>query len=399
MSATNIARELLATLLQAGNKHAAGARARPPALTATHLKPYSALRSRQQKLECDETFLAARDAGAISLQRDRFNPTDGLIERVDLVDVQALAKFLGRSTYADQLAQTVDLLQPLQSEFPVMQEVFERWTRMAKVRGLGPQDSTAWIDAARTIQALAERSQNAISAPVREFSARLFLDSKRIEALTPQLDILLTGSLDEAPRSSPQVWQELGLFREEMPVLLAGHVHIARERSVGLIDAPYMGLPAATIQRVASTVIEVITIENKTTFHSEAKRRQDDSALLIYTAGMPSPTWRAMYGRLLGSLPPTTPIHHWGDVDEGGFRIASTVAAVARAAGFALQTYRMSPKDVPLEMRVRASARTSERIQHFASSAGWSELGQAIREAEFVAEQEALDRDPHNDWC
>lgn len=391
MSAGAIARDLLAKLLDAGNKHAAGARARAPALTATHLKPYRELRSWQHKQECDETFLAARDAGAVTLQRDKLNPKDGLFERIDLVDVQALAQFLGRITYADQLAQTVAQLELLKADFPVIQDVIGRWRGMAKVRGLGPQDAGAWIDAAKTIQACAARSQDSIAAPVREFSARLFLDSKRIEALTLQLDILLSGSVEESPRAATQVWQELGLFREEHPVLLAGHIHIVRDRSTGLIDAPYMGLPAATIQGVSSTVIEVITIENKTTFHSEAKRRQDDKVLLIYTAGMPSPAWRAMYGRLLGSLPPATPINHWGDVDEGGFRIASTIAAVARAAGFALQPYRMSPKDVPLEMRVRASARTLERIQHFAFAAGWSELGQEMREAEFVAEQEALD--------
>ncbi|WP_199221167.1 Wadjet anti-phage system protein JetD domain-containing protein [Limnohabitans sp. JirII-29] len=356
-----------------------------------NLKPYSDLRSWQQKQECDEMFQAARDAGAVTLQRDKLNPKDGLIERIDLMDVQALARFLGRSTYVDQLAQTIGQLEPLKAEFPVILELIGRWTGMAKVRGLGPQDSGAWIDAAKTIRACAARSQDAIAAPVREFSARLFRDSKRIEALTPQLDILLSGSVEESPRAAAQVWQELGLFREEHPVLLAGHVHIARDRSTGLIDMPYMGLPAATIQGVASTVIEVITIENKTTFHSEAKRRQDDKVLLIYTAGMPSPAWRAMYGRLLGRLPPTTPINHWGDVDEGGFRIASTIAAVARAAGFSLQPYRMSPDDVPLEMRVRASARTLERIHHFACAAGWPELGQAMREAEFVAEQESLE--------
>lgn len=392
MSASAIARDLLAKLLDAGNKHAAGARARAPALTATHLKPYSELRSWQHKQECDETFLAARDAGAVTLQRDKLNPKDGLFERIDLVDVQALAQFLGRSTYADQLAQTVAQLEPLKTDFPVIQEVIGRWTGMAKVRGLGPQDAGAWIDAAKTIRACAARSQDAITAPVREFSARLFLDSKRIEALTLQLDILLSGSVEDSPRAAAQVWQELGLFREEHPVLLAGHVHIVRDRSAGLIDAPYIGLPAATIQGVGSTVFEVITIENKTTFHSEAKRRQNEKVLLIYTAGMPSPAWRSMYGRLLGRLPPTTLINHWGDVDEGGFRIASTIAGVAREAGFVLQPYRMSPEDVPLEMRVRASAQTLERIQHFAFAAGWSELGQAMREAQFVAEQEALDR-------
>jgi Uncharacterized protein conserved in bacteria C-term(DUF2220) len=393
MSAGVIARDLLTKLLDAGNKHAAGARARAPALTATHLKPYSDLRSRQHKQECDETFLAARDAGAITLQRDKLNPNDGLFERIDLVDVQALARFLGRSTYADQLAQTVALLEPLKADFPVIQELIERWTGMAKVRGLGPQNVGAWIDAAKTIRACAARSQGAVAAPVREFSARLFQDSKRIEALTPQLDVLLSGSFEEGSRAAVQVWQELGLFREELPVLLAGQVHIARDRAIGLIDAPYLGLPAATIQRVTSNVTEVITIENKTTFHSEAKRRQDDAVLLIYTAGMPSPAWRAMYARLLESLPPTTPVFHWGDVDEGGFRIASTIAAVARGAGFSLQPYGMSPDDVPLDMRVRASARTLERIHHFACAAGWPELGQAMREAEFVAEQEALERE------
>jgi len=393
MSASAIARDLLAKLLDAGNKHAAGARARAPALTTTHLKPYSELRSWQHKQECDETFLAARNAGAITLQRDKLNPKDGLIERIDLVDVRALAQFLGRSTYADQLAHTAAQLAPLKADFPVIQEVIGRWTGMTKVRGLGPQDSGAWIDAAKTIRACATRGQDAIATPVREFSARLFLNSKRIEALTPQLDILLSGSIEGSPRAGAQVWQELGLFREEHPVLLAGHVHIARDRSTGLIDAPYMGLPATTIQGVASTVIEVITIENKTTFHSEAKRRQNDEVLLIYTAGMPSPAWRAMYGRLLETLPPTTPVYHWGDVDEGGFRIASTIAAVARGTGFSLQPYRMSPEDVPLEMRVKASARTLERIYHFACAAGWPELGQAMRQAEFIAEQEALERE------
>ena len=393
MSAGAIARDLLAKLLDAGNKHAAGARARAPALTATHLKPYSELRSWQHKQECDETFLAARDAGAVTLQRDKLNPKDGLFERIDLVDVQALAQFLGRSTYADQLAQTVAQLEPLKTDFPVIQEVIGRWTSMAKVRGLGPQDAGAWIDAAKPIQACAARSQEAITAPVREFSARLFLDSKRIEALTSQLDVLLSGSIEDSPRAAAQVWQELGLFREEHPVLLAGHVYIARDRSTGLIDAPYMGLPAATIQGVVSKVTEVITIENKTTFHSEAKRRQDDEVVLIYTAGMPSPAWRAMYTRLLVSLPTTTPVYHWGDVDEGGFRIASTIATVTQKAGFRLQPYAMSPVDVPTSMRVKASARTLERIHYFACAAGWPDLGRSVFEAGFVAEQEVLERD------
>ncbi len=393
MSADTIARDLLSKLLDAGNKHAAGARARAPSLTASHLKPYSTLKNWRQKQECDEIFLAACRAGAVTLQRDKLNPKDGLFERIDLADLQALAKFLGRNTHADLVDRAATQLDALVEEFPVILEVIERWRSTAKVRGLGPQETDTWLDAAKTIRACAARDNDSISAPVREFSARLFRNSKRIEALTPQLDILLNGSIEAGPRTATQVWQELGLFREEHPVLLAGHAHIARERSTGLIDAPYMGLPAATILSVTSEIIEVLTIENKTTFHSEAKRRQNDKALLLYTAGMPSPAWRAMYERLLRSLPPTTPINHWGDIDEGGFRIASKIAASARTVGFVLQPYRMSPENVPLNMRVKASKRTLERIHHFACTAGWPELGRAMLEAKFVAEQEALERD------
>lgn len=390
MTTVCIARDLLSKLLEAGEKHAAGARARSPVLTLTQLKPYLELRSWSLKQECDETFIAARDAGAIAFLRDKLNPKDGLIERIELLDVRSLAVFLGRASYADKLSQVIEELMPLTIDFPVIQDVIDRWKCMTKVRGLGPQDSQAWIDAAKTIKACAERSQDAIASPIREFSARLFRDSKRIESLTPQLDVLLSGSVELASRFATQVWQELGLFREEHPVLLAGHVHISRDRSCGLIDAPYVGLPASTIKGVHSDVTELITIENKTTFHSEAKRRQDDNVLLIYSAGMPSPSWMSMYERVLSSLPKTTPIYHWGDVDEGGFRIASKIASQANQAGFCLRPHRMWPHDVPKDLRVDASPRTLERIMHFAKAAGWRELGEAIFCAKFVCEQESL---------
>src|SRR5450830_698484 len=50
------------------------------------------------------------------------------------------------------------------------------------------------------------RHAKASTAPVREFSARLFLDSKRIETLTSQLDILLSGSVEDSIRPVAQVW-------------------------------------------------------------------------------------------------------------------------------------------------------------------------------------------------
>ena len=127
-----------------------------------------------------------------------------------------------------------------------------------------------------------------------------------------------------------------------------------------------------------------------TTFHSEARRLGKENVLLIYTAGMPSPAWREMYRRLLGDVAYGTPVVHWGDVDEGGFRIAAALAREAIAAGHTLQPWKMHPDDVPENARCKASDYVLGRIQRFADAAGWPELGKAVAEARFTVEQEGL---------
>ena len=186
------------------------------------------------------------------------------------------------------------------------------------------------------------------------------------------------------------MWQEIGLHREEQPALCAGHVEVMRQRVSALLDAPYSGFPPATVLGVASRPERVISIENLTTFHTEAKRLCDEPVLLLYTAGMPSPAWRAMYGRLLASVPAEVPLFHWGDFDEGGFRIAAVLAEDARKAGRQLQPWRMHPDDIHEEMRVEASDRTVERMQQFARRAGWEDAAAAIGEARFYTEQEGF---------
>lgn len=385
-----IAQNLLEKLLLAGNKSVAGVRSRAPTLTKANLEPYRRLSGWYQKQECEERFLAARDVGAISFARDKGNLIDGQIERIELLDVGRLASFLDHNTYASVFEAAVALIEPLLTDFPVMQEVVDKWRAMGKVRSLGPQDASKWIEAAKVIKSCADSSVDAISIPVREYSARLFKDSKRIERLVPQMDVLLSGNIEPKQRPEAQVLQELGLFREEQPVLLAGKVTVQRNRVCAILDSPYSGFSAASVQSVQSTLTLVMTIENLTTFHSEAKRRQDENVLLIYTAGMPSPAWCAMYSRLLGSLPVDTPVFHWGDIDEGGFRIAARIATQAKSVGYVLQPQSMSPKYIHPEMLRKASAKTLERMRHFASQAGWDALGIEVKQAGFTVEQEAL---------
>ncbi|HXA47136.1 MAG TPA: Wadjet anti-phage system protein JetD domain-containing protein, partial [Burkholderiaceae bacterium] len=133
---------------------------------------------------------------------------------------------------------------------------------------------------------------------------------------------------------------------------------------------------------------QVLTIENQTTFHVWARQHCDSDVLCLYTAGMPSPAWRAMYLRLLSELPLSTPVLHWGDVDEGGFRIAAFLSRCAAEASHILLPWKMRPADVPEAQRRAASTCTVERMVKYAGEAGWDDIGHELAEAKFVAEQE-----------
>ena len=146
MTEEKIAHELLLRLLKAGNKASAGVRQHIPALTASQIKSYSAIRNWHQKQQCEEVFLAARDTGAISFVRDKLNPVDGLIERIDLVDTGALARFLKPPPHADIIVKAKSLIAPYLGQHDVLEEVIEKWSRMANVRGKGPSDVSALIE-------------------------------------------------------------------------------------------------------------------------------------------------------------------------------------------------------------------------------------------------------------
>lgn len=386
-----LARSCLERLLASGERLAAGRRSRAAALTKGDLDEYRRLTSLDRKESFESTMTAARVEGAVDLVWDGGVTQSGFIERINLADARRLGNFLGLTLAQDKVAEAQERLATIATRYPVVHEVLQRWAELRKTRGLGPASVEDWISAAKTIEFCKSFSvDQPLSLPIREASARLFNDSKRIEKLTVPLDILLANSIEGEVRDGPSVWQELGLFREEHPVLLAGNVVAEREGVTARLDAPYMGLPAGTVRCLMSVPKMVLTIENLTTFHSEARRRSNEELLLIYTAGMPSPAWRAMYMRILAALSSDVPVYHWGDIDEGGFRIAATLAQDARTVGHSLQAWSMHPEDVPAELRRKATPHTLERIRHFANAAGWTELGEAIAAAGFTVEQESV---------
>lgn len=384
------ARAALEKLLAAGNRSAAGVTTRAPSVTASLLSDYRKSPSLQSKEAFETSMRDARAQGAIELVWDDFTE-HGFIERIKLVDIGKLAEFLGQITAAGFLESARILLREHFGRYPVFGEVFQRWSQLKKVRGLGPEDALDWLDAARVVDyARAKMEVEKVDMPLRVASARLFNDSKRIEGLCMPIDILLVGDLEAGIREVTDIWQELGLFREEQPIRLAGRVVVRRERITALLDTPYTALAATTIKELESIPDMVLSIENQTNFHMEARARCEENILLIYSAGMPSPAWRAAYSALLASLPSSVPVHHWGDVDEGGFRIAARIAKEAALSGHMLQPWRMDPNDVPLERRRPATQSTINRMAHFALTAGWVELAKEVSASSFTVEQEGL---------
>ena len=385
------AHKALKKLLEIGDRSKAGVRSTRPALTKTHLGDYQATRALAKKESFEATMKAARAVGAVTLTWEKGYGEDGFIQRVELIDIDALAKLIGADTAASRLEQACTQLAPLLEAYPVLFDVLDRWANLKKVRTYGPEDVQDWIDAARVVTFMTSSRENStVDKPIREVSADLFKDSKRIEKLAAPVDVLLTRDVDSEIREPVDVWQEIGLFREEQPVRLAGKVVVARTRVTALLDEPYGAFSAASVISLASIPKLVMTIENQTTFHSEARRRCDEEVLLIYTAGMPTPAWRSMYVRLLKGLPESVPVYHFGDIDEGGYRIAAILAREAQSAGHILQPWKMHPDDVPMDRRVEARPHTLERIKRFASAAGWELLGIAVAQAGFTVEQEAL---------
>lgn len=191
--------------------------------------------------------------------------------------------------------------------------------------------------------------------PYRVFSVRVFNDSKRLEAIKPQLvSLARLGNPEWKRLPAEDVLRELNLVPNPTYLHLAGDWQLTLESgeilSLGSFT-PSVGFPAAqTAQlqsvRVHAACIEhgrddaVLCIENLTTFHEfirlQSVQRNTQYAT-ICTYGNPSPATR----RLLRLIPDSTPIYHWSDLDYGGLNILSQLRRLVRPD---IQPYRM---DVP----------------------------------------------------
>lgn len=338
-----------------------------------------------------EIALAER-SGAITVQRDGRSGDGARLLRLTVADVPALARHLGVDLLDDRVAEAAQRLALCCARFPVLDEVIATWRRGRKLRGSGPEAAVELADAARVMAARADDPGH--ERILRRESVRLFGDSKRLEKLTPWLEVLVTGELVATGLAKEEVWSAIGLRREPQPLLLSGRGAVTLTCATLPLVRPYLGLPVESVQSVTTPARCLLTIENLASFHDATRADGADDVLLLYTGGMPSPAWRAAYSRILCDMSPETAVFHWGDIDEGGFRIAAVLAGVARAAGHTLRPWRMSPEALPLDV-VHTAANppdaTLRAMCRWAIQSGWDEAARALEKNPTQLEQEKLD--------
>ncbi|MEO5810512.1 MAG: hypothetical protein ABIU96_07775 [Rhodanobacter sp.] len=212
---------------------------------------------------------------------------------------------LGVTTQATKVSGARRVLQHHAAIHACVGELLEASELLRTPHGFEPARADEFEDALRVLDALHGAGEDQI---VRVLSVRLFHDSKRIKALARQLDVLTSESLEAPSRERAEVFAEIGLVKEPLPMLFAGHGEITLERGGGVrIAKPYVGLASNAICAYVGDPRWVLSVENLTTFHHAAKAFGGDHAGLV-VGGMPSPSSRQAYQCVLDRVDPSVPI-------------------------------------------------------------------------------------------
>ncbi len=173
-----------------------------------------------------------------------------------------------------------------------------------------------YIDMLTLAQALVD-NENEIY--IRDFSMKLFSDSKRVEQLSSAVSALLFSYGDYQEREN--VLEECGVVRTPTYVCLKGSGRLLfAEQEIDLSKIPGdIALSTATLQGIQQVCVDcerVITIENLTSFHDFSK----EDTLAVYLGGFHNKTKREFL-KLLYQQNPNKIYRHFGDIDAGGFYI------------------------------------------------------------------------------
>lgn len=173
-----------------------------------------------------------------------------------------------------------------------------------------------YADMLKLVQALLK---NETEVYVRDFSMKLFSDSKRVEQLSSAASALLFSYGDYQEKEN--VLEECGVVRTPTYVCIKGKGQLVfPNQTIDLTRLPGdVAISTNTLQELQQIVIEgtrVITVENMTSFHDFT----DAEAIIVYLGGFHNKTKREFL-KMMYKQNADKEYFHFGDIDAGGFFI------------------------------------------------------------------------------
>jgi hypothetical protein len=381
-----LADEVLADLLRRGERALLRGSSRAIQVSFTGMDSPYWPQSYEQRQHCHVRLVAAEKAGAVQLRWSRQGGDDRPLERVRLVDAGNLAAHLGTATASEAMRAARAILEPWLDRSPRVAELVQAWSLLKSPRGFGGDSAPDFADALRVLDALQQgRGEDQI---VRVLSRNLFRDSKRIEALARHIDLLTAREPGAPVRRPEEVFNALGLVKEPQPFLVAGSGRLALEASPDCpVARPFVGVSNRHVSGYSGTPAWVLSIENLTTFHQASQHADARSGLIVYTGGMPSPSWCRAYSAILDCIPEQTPVYHWGDIDQGGFRIAAHLRSTC-VRRHAFHPWLMDAGQLDAATSCATTEAICDHMARHARDAGWETLARCLPAR--TAEQEGI---------
>ena len=173
---------------------------------------------------------------------------------------------------------------------------------------------------ANILKAVSELYQLSEETYVRDFSVRIFGDSKTFEKIKSKV-ISLLFHYGNFPKEEETILQELNLVKNQGHIYIKGACRISINGQ--MIDFSQftgdIGISSVLLDNISKIEVsgnKVITVENLTTFN----RFCEENAMIIYLGGYHN-THRRNFIRKLYVQNPDVLYYHYGDIDAGGFYI------------------------------------------------------------------------------
>jgi len=327
------------------------------------------------RLVANEQFQTLEQAGLLRLAWVP-GETGHLLQAISIpplnTEYAALYSLLARPPVADQRARLESLLLGERFRFPegdwrnrAVGQILKQLKTGKSPAPFGLGDPVFNEDLLTTLVALPGLE---VETLYRNFSVRIFNDSKRFEMLKNALvSLARVGSPEWKRLPAEEVLRELNLVSNP------GYIHFSGNWQFTTADgqvlslggfSPSVGFPVAQTAQLLSVTLHaegVLCIENPTTFHEFI--RQTESVVwnaqckyaVICTYGNPSPAIR----RVLRLIPDETPIYHWSDLDYGGFNILSQMR---RLVSERVQPYHMDIETFEANARFARPLSVADRI-------------------------------------